>query len=237
MSAFAGERRGGPVVSCGRPRRSPRRSRSGARRPRCRSARPGAAACSRCRSPAARCAAAPRARTPTPAARAPPRPTTAMSRRAPHASERFPPASECEDRRARRRPRRRSARSIASVELAAAAERRLRLDRRRRRVGRLRPRPVDDRAVGVGLPDVERVRLASRRAARGTRTPSPRRSAPCRRVQVTFWITALSPRAGLLHRALPAGRRHERVDAEPGRHGELDLRRRAPRPSPSGPRA
>ena len=54
---------------------------------------------------------------------------------------------------------------------AAAAERRHGLDDRRGRVGRLGPRPVDDRAVGVRLPHGERVGAASASSARGTRSP------------------------------------------------------------------
>ena len=103
-------------------------------------------------------------------------------------------------------------------------------------VGRLRARPVDDRAVGVRLLDVERVRLGLAPAERGTGRASPRRSGSLPPVHVTFWTTALSPDPVCWTLLRPAGRRHERVDAEAGRHGQHDLRRLQVRPSPSGRR-
>ena len=88
--------------------------------------------------------------------------------------------------------------------------------------------PVDDRAVGVGLLDLERVGLRRRRRRprnwKSASSPGRRRS--CRRVQVTFWITASSPEPVCLHLALPAGRGDERVDREAVGHGQHDLRRR-----------
>ena len=58
----------------------------------------------------------------------------------------------------------RTSATIVSVDVPPPAERRERFDRRRRSVGALGPRPLDDLAVRIGLPDEERVRLRRVRA-------------------------------------------------------------------------
>ena len=118
-----------------------------------------------------------------------PRRPPAARRPAPAASCELPLPAAGEQSDAGQRPRRARrarARRSSSVERSAPAERALRLDRRRRRVRRLRPGPVDDRAVRVGLLDLERVRagrgrlgeeleqriLTRRRVAAASRSPS-----------------------------------------------------------------
>ena len=102
-------------------------------------------------------------------------------------------------------------------------------------VGALRPVPVDERAVGVGLPDVERVRLRAGRArveaedrvlAGGDRAAGPRHLLDDR----------LFAGACRLHLLLPAVRcRLERIDREARGDGQLDLRRGRAFPSRSAP--
>ena len=164
---------------------------------------------------------------PAPARRAP-RPRTPRPR-VRHASCRFPPPpreTSATTAERRRRARRATSATIVSAgvppppsELFASI------------VGagcgrRLRARPVDDRAVGVGLLRPGRCTSRSTPAGRGTGRASPPRSGRCRRVQVTFWITALSPDPVCCEHALPARARDERVDREARRHRQDDLRRR-----------
>ena len=108
---------------------------------------------------------------------------------------------------------------------SAPAERALRLDRRRRRVRRLRAGPVDDRAVGVGLLDLERVLARSRPAGRGTGTASPPPSARARRSRSPSGSRRPRPSRSAAAAAASRGR-HEGIDPEPARHRQHDLRRR-----------
>ena len=85
------------------------------------------------------------------------------------------------DRDRERQQRRVTSATITSVDEPPPPSERLRLDDRRRRVGRLGAGPVDDGAVGVRLADAERVAPVRRRLRRGTRRPRPRRSARRRR--------------------------------------------------------
>ena len=151
-----------------------------------------------------------------------------------------PPGAHASVSLARRRPRLMSASTpaprpstpmISAMIVSSETRRRrasLRLDRRRGRLGGLRPRPVHDRPVGIGLLDLERVGLRRGRLGEELKQRVLAGRGLAARPGHLRDHRAIA-RAGLLHLLGPAGRRRdERVDPEPVRDGHHDLVGRQP---------